>query len=299
MKQLLENIKKSIYNPAYYQELLSRRLSYSWKYYSAFSFALALLFTITTSVPLVPKVMDAIHEAPGAFFAYYPDELTLRIDQGIVTSNVVEPYFLPVPRLLQEKLETNDTLLSLAVIDTMTPFTMEAWDAYKTGIWIGRDQIAMSDGSGGLRIESFGPQTNLIVDEALFREIEAEIEPYYKLFPPLMVLAIFLGMLIALGINFVYLLLGAALIFFLGHLLLKQPWSYGTSYRIGLHAITLPVILSTLFTLVALPSYRVPFLFSVVMLVIVFVNFKDSVSLPPQPAPELPTPESPKDEHTA
>lgn len=115
MKQLIENIKKSIYGPTYYQELLSRPASFSWKYYFAFTLTLTIFLTITLSVPLVSKVHQVARDLPEKFFAYYPDELEVRIDKGVASSNVVEPYFLPVPIEFKGSVRPQDSLGSLVV----------------------------------------------------------------------------------------------------------------------------------------------------------------------------------------
>lgn len=278
MRQLIDHIQKSIYGPAYYQELLARPFSFSWKYFSALAFLLALFLATVLSVPLVPKVLDATNKFPSAFFAYYPDELEVRIDKGVASSNVTEPYFLPMPRLLQSETDSEgDAFQSLAVIDTATPFSMEQWAAYKTVAWLGKDQIAIGDERGGVRVETFSPRMDLVVNEEMLKQIEEKLRPLYKFSALIVVLGIFLGFLIGLGVNVIYLIFGAVFIYFLGRLM-KQRWSYGAAYRIGLHAMTLPLLIKTLLWATHLDLVSVNFLFTAVMLAVVYVNFKETTS---------------------
>ena len=79
MKQLIEHVKKSIYGPEYYRELEMRPFSFSLKYYSALALFVALLLTIVSSIPLVPEVSRAVREFPEKFFAFYPDQLEVKI----------------------------------------------------------------------------------------------------------------------------------------------------------------------------------------------------------------------------
>ena len=273
MKQLVDHIQKSIYGPVYYQELLTRPLSFSWKYFSAFALLVALFLTVVFSVPLVPKIIEATHTFPPAFFAYYPDELEVRIEKGVASTNVAEPYFLPIPPTLKKEMGADDAFQSFVVIDTKTQFSMEEWNAYKTFVWIGKEQVALVDDEGGVSIESFGKGMNLVVNEGVLKWLEDTLQPLYKFAAQIVVLGLFLGLLVGLGVNFLYLILGAALIFLLGRLM-KQRWSYGASYRIGLHAITLPLLLDTLLSSVNLDSFTPNFLFTAVMLTVVYVNFK-------------------------
>ena len=285
MKQLIDHIQKSIYGPLYYQELLGRSLGFSWKYYSGLSLLLALFMTVVLSIPLVPKVLEATHSFPSAFFAYFPDELEIRVDKGIVSTNVAEPYIFQIPPRLKEEMLEDDPFQSLAVIDTVTPFSMEQWKAYKTIAWLGKSEIAIMDDGGGVRVESFGPEWNFTVNESVLRRGEERLQPFYKIAAPVIVLAIFLGFLVALGVNFLYLIFGAAFIFILGRLL-KQRWSYGTSYRLGLHAITLPVLFETLLFATGFKALQFPFLFSAVTLLVVFMNFR---GVAPTTTPLTPT----------
>lgn len=265
----------------YYRELLTRPFSFSWKYYSALALVISVFLTIVSSVPLVPQVGQVVHEFPPKFFAYYPDELEIRIEKGIVSSNVVEPYVLPMPVMLQREARLEGAQESLAVIDTKTLFSVEQFHAYKTLLWIGKDQLAIYDGNGGVRIEPLNKRMDLVVNEGVLRVFEQQLRPFYPFAALLSVIVIFLGLIVALGINFAYLILGAVFIFFLGRLL-KERWSYGTAYRIGLHAITLPLLLDTLFSLFDLPLFYLPFLFTAIMLGVVFVNFKDAEPLVPE-----------------
>src|SRR3989338_1128600 len=152
---------------------------------------------------------------------------------------------------------------------------MEEWNAYKTFVWIGKEQVALVDDEGGVSIGLLGKGMNLVVNEGVLKWLEDTLQPLYKFAAPIVVLGLFLGLLVGLGVNFLYLILGAALIFLLGRLL-KQRWSYGASYRIGLHAVTLPLLLNMLLSFFYLPTISLPFLFTAIILAVVFVNYKDA-----------------------
>src|SRR3989338_1252226 len=280
MKQLIEHVKKSIYGPEYYRELEMRPFSFSLKYYSALALFVALLLTIVSSIPLVPEVSRAVREFPEKFFAYYHDQLEVKIEKGIVTSNVSEPYVLPDPAAAGQATGEQGAFL---IIDTKTPFSLEQFRAYKTLTWLGEKQIAMDDGGGGVRIVPFTENTTLTINEGTIRGFEQRLRPFYKFIAALVVGVIFLGLLIGFCFNFVYLFFCALLIFLLGRLM-KRHWSYGTCYRIGLHAITLPFLIFVVFSLLSFSPIDLPFLYTLIMLGVVYMNFKDV--LPPSSAAE-------------
>jgi hypothetical protein len=60
---------------------------------------------------------------------------------------------------------------------------------------------------------------------------------------------------------------------------MKEGWSYSTSYRIALHAVTLPMLVSFLSFILPSSSAELPFLSTALLLAVVFVNFKDKVAL--------------------
>ncbi|OGZ18518.1 MAG: hypothetical protein A2494_01810 [Candidatus Lloydbacteria bacterium RIFOXYC12_FULL_46_25] len=279
MKQLFSYIKESVYSPEYYRQLLSRPFSYSWKYYSALAMLLAVFLTIVSSVPLVPIVNRATHEFPQKFFAYYPDELELHVQNGVVTTNVAEPYFLPLPEMLKSEIaDENVAVDHLVVIDTKTPISLEAFRAYGAIMWIGSTAIASYDDQKGITIKPMTKDANFVVSETVLRSIESRMSPYYVFISPVMVLAIFFGLMIALGINFIYLVFGAVFIMLFGRFALKQKWGYGTSYRIGLHAITLSLLADALFSVVGVNIVSIPFLQTALILAVVYVNYKDMKS---------------------
>jgi len=288
MKQLISYIKQSVYGPEYYRELLVRPLSYSWKYYSGLAMLIAIFLTIISSILLVPQVNRAINEFPAKFFAYYPNELELRVQNGVVTSNVVEPYFLPIPEMYKKVISQKGDIEHLVVIDTKTPISLDAFRAYKSVIWVGGNAFVFYDNQLGIRIAPITKNANYVVNESTLHGIESRLSPYYVFFAPLMVLAIFLALMVGLGVNFIYLLFGALLVMLLGRFILKQKWGYGTAYRIGLHAITLPLLVDTLLSFVGLNIINIPLLQTVLLLAVVYLNYKDMKPVKTNPAP-MPT----------
>lgn len=284
MKQFFEHIQQSIYGPEYYQNILREQFRYSWKYYTGLALSVALLLTIVASFSLVPLVSRTIHNLPQRLLAYYPDELTLTMVSGKLATNVPEPYYLPLPREFRSELSRGN-IDHLAVIDTKTPFSMEQFANYRASVWIGETQMASMDGQGSVKIQMFEQNMSGVFTEDTLRAVLTKAEPYLKFVAPVMAFFIFVGLCMALGMNFVYLLPMALLIMLLGKFL-HQRWSFGASYRIGLHAITAPVLLFVLISITPI-AHGSLLLYAGIMLIVVYVNFKDApqqdtVTLPPK-----------------
>ncbi len=273
MKEIVDNIQKSIYGPEYYQSLLTQPIGKSFKYFFALASLLVVFLTIISSIPLVANANKFAHEFPAKFFAYLPDDLRVTITNGVASTNVTEPYFLPIPDELKGPIGTKEEMINIAVIDTATPFSLNQFNSYKAALWLGRDQIAYRDNSGSVKIEELGKNTNFVLNEQKLRDFESRVSPYYGLVGPLIVIVIFLALCIGFLFNLAYLLFGALLIMLLGYLM-KLQLSYAVSYKIGLHAITLTLLFDAMLSMSSIVNIRIPFLGTAIMLAVVYLNLK-------------------------
>lgn len=290
MKSFIEHIQKSIYSPEYYQELLTRPASFSWKYYASFAMLLSLFLTIISSIALVPLINQTLNDFPKNFLAYYPDELEVSIINGHASSTVPEPYFLPVPEMLKESIGTST--LHLGVIDTQAPLSLDRFSSFNALFSVSENTFIMRDERGGVRVTPFSPSVNYTVNEEVLRDLIGGAEPYFKFAAPVVVLVVFMAMLLMFTIELFYLVFAALLVFIMGRLM-KHKWTYGTSFRICLHAATLPLLLGTAFSLVHLDMVNLPFLSTILLLVVVFINLRTIPSELPTTLDEAPP--SPRD----
>ncbi len=284
MQQFIEHIQKSIFNPEYYRELLTRPASYSWKYYWSFAMLLAVFMTIFSTIPLVPTVNTTLNDLSRNIIAYYPDLLEVRIDKGEVSTNVSEPYYLAMPKIMRDHVATATDPQYLVVIDTHAQVSVEQFKAYKAGFWISKEYLIAGDGNGGIRIYKFGPQVTYMINESSVQSFMKAVQPYFKFVAPILVLVVFVAMLLSFALNLLYLLFGALIVWLMGKLM-KQNFTYGTSYRICLHATTLPLIVGLALSLLPIGG-GIPFFSTILLLIVVYVNFHKTP--PAQVAPMPP-----------
>ncbi len=286
MQPFIEHIQKSIFSPEYYRELLERPSSYSWKYYWSFTMLLSVFMTIASTIPLVPLVNNALNDLTKNVVAYYPNELVVHIDKGEASTNVSEPYYLTMPNVMREHVATTTDLLYLGVIDTHAQVSVEQFRAYKAAFWISKEYLVADDGSGGIRFTKYGPLLTYTLNKQAVQNMLNSVEPFFKFIPPILVLIIFIAMLLSFTLNLLYLLFGALLVMLMGKLM-KQNWSYGTAYRLCLHATTLPLIVGLAFSLLPIGGGNIPFFSTVLLLVVVYANFYKSpvAHVAPTPPP--------------
>jgi maltodextrin utilization protein YvdJ len=137
--------------------------------------------------------------------------------------------------------------------------------------WVTHDSVVGLGSDGELRVVKLG-KINATLDAAHLRTELSSVAPYFATVAPVAVLMIFIGMLLSFVAMLVYLLFDALFVFLLGKLL-KQSWSYREAYHISLHAVTLPLLLSSIFFLMPVAAIQLPFLSSFVLLAVVYINF--------------------------
>ena len=271
MKDFIEHIQKSIYSPEYYRDLTERPASHSWKYYGSLAMFLATLMTIVTSLPLIPRLNTFLAALPEKVVSYYPHELRVDIAGGEVSSNVAEPYFIDFPGSPSSQ-ATTSPLLRLAVIDTKSTSSLEQYSAYNVVFWLSGHSVIALDNDNKLRSVDLGNTTGTI-DAPHIRAWISDVEPYFAVLTPILVIVIFLGMLLSFVAMLVYLLFDALCVFLMGKVM-KKGWSYRDAYHISLHAVTLPLLLSSFIFILPVSSFQLPLLSTALVLLVVYMNYR-------------------------
>lgn len=279
VKQFIEHIQKSIYGPDFYRELLSAPLSRSFKYFTNFVLFFAVVLTILTSIPIVPVIPSLLRDGARGIVEYIPVDLEIRIVKGVVETTVNEPYFLPHPSVLYRENAKPHTRY-LFVIDTKTPFSPEVFASSSATMWIGRDFIAYTDRYGLVSHQKIDARINAVINRAAVERFVTDMRKYFVYIPPFLVGLFFIGFFLFGYIQIVYLLF-AALCIWLLLFALGIRTSYGGAYRVGVHAITLPLMFQGILILFGLQQAKIPFLFTIILLAVVYFNFQNARRLSP------------------
>src|SRR3989338_10045104 len=89
-------LKGTFTSPDYYKTIIAAPFSFSLKFFYLVFFLYAIVATIFFTVKWAPEVESIIRNVPSAITRAYPEELTITINKGEVTTNVVEPYLIPI-----------------------------------------------------------------------------------------------------------------------------------------------------------------------------------------------------------
>lgn len=250
---------KSLTDFSYYKEIAKTKFSFSFKYLIFLVFLISFFwgvfyaFKLTTFLPKVPKV---ISDAKVAVSEIYPKELVLMLQEGKLTTNVREPYFIEFPDVLAGL--SGETFAHLVAIDTKA----EAADfaKYQSPILLTGDSAVFQDKDYGFRVVPLTEvKTDLVVTRPIYDEFIKVITPYFDYFPSvvyaLIVISLSLLPLITTAFSLSWRMIT---LFFLTVLLwvvskvMKKHLSFGKVYQLSMHGVTLPVLLGLGASLVGL-----------------------------------------------
>ncbi|MEK7585912.1 MAG: DUF1189 family protein [Patescibacteria group bacterium] len=270
---IITEIKNSVYNPAYYQDVVSNKSFGSSVKYLA---KLALISSLAISIFFafqIPKVSKIAKEAISTSVVSYPEDLVVTMKNGNASINKPEPYIVKIPQSWQN-IGDNDSsnLDNLIVINTKDDFNLETFRGYSTMVLLTKTEfISLKDSSGEIRIIPVSKFGNIEITKSWLIEKQAWI---FKIMPKVAVLIIiFMYIAISIGIflGTLFMLLFYALAIWLMSNLRKLNFSYKKSYQVGLHAVTLVVIVGIISTILSIPDNF--FIRLLVLLCVVFLNF--------------------------
>lgn len=272
--RFFRTIKSSVYDPEFYKNLSKKGLGSSIGYF----FLIAIFLTIINSLVLARDLLvtapqelrKAITEAVNS----YPSDLVVEINDGKVSTNAPEPFFVPFPD--GETESTGQNINNLLVIDTKTAYSAAQFEQYKTLIWVTQDTVFYQDNNEfSQRSIDLSKVGHFKVDRDSVNSWVETINPYLRFVGPMLLAIVGVGMFIGFSFNLVYFLFLAVLIFFLSSIF-KWGLKYGDSYKTAIYSSTLAffvdlVIFNTGFYT---GFFGFPFLFTLISLCVTTINFQ-------------------------
>ncbi|MBI4038849.1 DUF1189 family protein [Candidatus Daviesbacteria bacterium] len=263
--KFFKTVQDSIYSPQFYSAILTKSFKSSLGYFLLLILFLTVINLLTLIKPVFIEAPLAIQSFAQTMINCYPKNLEIKISNGQVSTNVSEPYFI-------SSCEGNKSK-DLMVLDTKTPFSAAQFESYQVSTWVTKDAIVYKKND----IETNTYNLNKIKDFKLNKELINSyyqmFSPYLKFAGPILIFLAFVGIFLSYDFRLLYLLLISSLIWLLGKIL-KYNLVYGQSYKLGLHAITLGLIVELVAGLIQPWTHFAgfPFMVSILTLAVVFVN---------------------------
>lgn len=259
----LKTIRNSIYSPEVYSTVLTKSFKSSLGYF----LLLILFLTIIRITFLIkPLLLDApvqLMEFLQEMVDCYPKDLEVKITNGQVSINAEEPYLISYC----------EGGAYLAVIDTKTPFSSEKYDLYKVAAWMTKDSIIYKQSEVETRTYSLAQVKDFKLNQQVLNSFYQKFSPYLKFVGPILLILSFLGIYLSYNLRLIQLFVVAALILVFGKIF-KQNLGFWQSYKLGLYAITLGLIVDLVVSLTSRYTHfwGFPFMVSILTLVVVTVN---------------------------
>jgi len=281
MKNFITTVWQSVYAPDFYRGLRDKPLSFSFKYFYLLITILAVVFTVITSMEFVPVAVSLFRSVGPAIIERFPDELVVTIKDGTASTNVSEPYIIPISQDIEQNAVNPQK--NFLVIDTQNEVTLDRIREYDASLFLTRDAFIMQGSNNQLRIQDLRSFPDMTIDKARVAAFVGKMAPLAKFVGPLVVLVTFAGIFIVHNFKLVYFLIAALLVWAIVSIK-KLDLGYKKSYQIAMHAATLPLLLSIFTGLGVLPSVR--FIPTILLLVVVWINLKfvETVPVAPKPA---------------
>jgi len=258
MNSFIHALKGTFTSPAYYKKVVAAPFSFSLKFFYFFFFLYAFIATIFFTVKSAPGVEKFINNVPSAIIRAYPEELAVTINKGEVTTNVEEPYIIPISRV--EKAfsdvlgETTATSLNLLVIDTNA--LIDNFKNYDTYALLTKNNLVYINDNGNIEVISLKDVDGVTINQELVLKAKKAAIPYLKYITPVLALSMFLGIFVLFtSFNLVYLLFFGLIALLIGKVM-KYSLPYKKGYQLGLHLV---VVYSTLMGVVYLALSSVEF----------------------------------------
>lgn len=276
MKNPFRNVPKtlidSLRSPAFYRGVARKgRFAPALGHFAIVAFVLSL---VVGAVPVIKSSLfladaNRMESFRTGALATYPDELELRIRDGIASSNVEEPYAIPWPGGWDGE-ENGGHYGPVVLIDTRKSVSMEDFREHRAVIVVGRTEVGFMEEDGGVQMrsfEEFREAGEIVINEEGLRDL---LDGTMRVAVPILrVLVLFIPFFIFASLvsgYLVYLLFGALLVMVVANIR-GESYGYAQAYRASLYLITVPMTYGALTSLWLFPQYRSPFVVSFLLVV--------------------------------
>lgn len=288
IKTYFTTLAKSSSSLDYYSKVIAAPLTFSFKFF----FSSAILYAFFTSLYLGFTVLSPLKGMlsilPSQLADIYPKDLEITINQGQVSTNVEEPYYLPIERVTdflnnlkhQIKGVTTARPTYFLVIDTAA--SADDFFGYQTFILITKNNLVYYNDSGRAEIVPLSDIDGFTLNHQMVQTFFQKLVPIFKLIWPFLNILLLLVLLFFLPTTLFSLTLGLSVILIMFARLIKLNLQFTQVMQIVMH-LSVPILLFTgLLHLVGLPiNLRFyPIILTLLSSLIVILSLKEELISP-------------------
>ncbi len=288
---IFKKIGKSVYGPEFYSSLKLEKTSASVKYYLKFVLLISIIPALVWSSTLIPSLFNLLSaENVAKTVALYPAELVLTIKDGQFSTNVTEPYYIPLPEKFKgDTSDSNKRVVdNFVVIDTkIENFTPDILEQYKTSVLITKNSV-ISEKDGGLQVMPLNKTMIYELNSQVIQGLASKTIPILKALIYFIPIFVYVICFISYIWSLIPLFLTALLVW-LALTIKKVNSGYMHAYRVSIHAVTLGVLLNVVYSILFGGSLGW-YIMAIVTIIMALVNVKKVTIAEAVPAPETPVP---------
>lgn len=284
LKTFGQTFKKSITDFSYYKDILKANFSFSFKYLLFLLFLVTLLSTLVTGIKALkytPQVEEFETQAYEYLKTAYPSDLVITLDKGEVSINQPVPYAITTPLEWRSDVKDSENdFENLIVFDTSEQIS-NFYD-YRTAVLVSKNAIYVVDNNRGSRSYPLDKEMSGVVDKNSYDQMLVVLGGYLNQLGEWYLIAVIVGMVIlpfitvwfVLAWKLLYLLIFTPVIWIIAKIM-NRKLDFGQTYRIGIHAITIPILLTLFLSLVEYPISWIHTVLFLMFSVVVLVKIKE------------------------
>lgn len=251
------SFKRSLVDISYYPHIVKTKFSFSVKYLFVFIYFLILfqsLFFAGATLVLLPKTPEFVKHLKTRIRTFYPSELIVNIRNGNLSTNVQNPYYIEIPELNNS--DEENTYRHTITIDTKA--SIDDYKKYNTLLLVTQKALVYPDRDGRdtTKVTYFGKSKPIQLDKNKYDAFLTKYLHYLDYMPTVMIVLMILGVFLLPFVITPFVVLGKmlyllilALCMWLVSQIFKNNLSYKKVYQLGIHALTLPILLTSLLSL--------------------------------------------------
>jgi hypothetical protein len=267
---------KSLTSLSYYGDVIKAPFGFSFKIFLIWIWVVSFILAGYAYVKWVRPLGPFLEVLPSHVAGYYPQELVITIEDGVLSTNVAEPYIVPVAvaerfaeetrQLFEQSVKgtSTDDLENIVVIDTAASY--EDFEDYQTAVLVTDTDVFYLD-NHQVSAFSLDEVDNVLIDRELVEQGLGQMVPVMQKIVPFMGVGLLFGAILFYPAYKLVYLAFIALVFWLITQVTRYKLSYEKGYQIGLHLL---MAVDSVFLVLAMQPFSVdlPLLRSLVMVIL-------------------------------
>lgn len=265
---------QSLTSPRYYREVFANNLSLSIKYYVVLVGLSSILIAVHTTIFVVPDLKERLNRGVEQISSFYPADLEISMVGGEWNINKEMPFVVQMPQAWLDSDENRDKGIPVNLVVFDKGGTIEDLERHSSLVIVNDVNVIYREANGirSFKLEGIPEGT---FNRGSFDELIGGMATFLSFIPYIMFLWFFISLMFYFILaRVVYLFVVALIVWLLGRIS-RLNLSYESCFKLGLHAMTLPVVVFVVLSLfrVDLPNFLSSWFFFLNMGVASFVLY--------------------------